>query len=141
MKIEHSLFLHYTLSAQRIAKKNAMILHETGAGGCSIYFNLRMSVIATKSTGISSKTKRKVLNLHGVFCYFYNSLKWSVRNVSIALQFSGHFTCNARKGNVHSWTNIFNIYMTYMNLEQKHKNKYQPKALLLVQINMDKLLI
>ena len=31
--------------------------------------------------------------------------------------------------------------MTYMNLEQKHKNKYQPKALLLVQINMDKLLI
>ena len=47
-----------------------MILHETGAGGCSIYFNLSMSVIATKSTGISSKTKRKVLNLHGVFAIF-----------------------------------------------------------------------
>ena len=31
--------------------------------------------------------------------------------------------------------------MTYMNLEKQHKNKYLPKALLLMQINMDKLLI
>ena len=31
--------------------------------------------------------------------------------------------------------------MTYMNLEKQHKNKYLSKALLLMQINMDKLLI
>ena len=33
------------------------------------------------------------------------------------------------------------MYMTHMGLEKQHENKYQLKALFLIQINMDKLFV